>query len=162
MTVSYQAHQFESVFSAQTLAEALAEYYASNPGLKRGESLSPEARQFFHSHDVVHVLYGCSTSMLDEAIVKLASIFGTTGGLAVLRGYMLHETLDIYKKLPVRSTLVALLLAPFLIVRTVSRCKRQPEAWPWQQHQQYMNVPLRELRTKFGIRVAHASTERAA
>jgi hypothetical protein len=75
-----QRDQFQSPASIQTLAEALTEYYAVNPELKRGDALSPEARAFFRSHDVVHVIYGCGTSMPDEAVVKLASVFGTSGG----------------------------------------------------------------------------------
>lgn len=78
------SHEFESPNTTQSLAEGLAEYFAANPLLKRDEHLiSPEARQFFRSHDAVHVVYGCGTSMPDEAIVKLASIFGTTGRLSV-------------------------------------------------------------------------------
>jgi hypothetical protein len=160
--VSPHVHRFESAASAQTLAEGLAEYYAANPRLKRGTSLSPEAQQFFSCHDVAHVLYGCSTSIPDEAIVKLASIFGTTGGLSVLQGYRLHESLDIYRKLPLWNTALALLLSPYLIVRTVWRCKRQNEPWPWQQHEHLVKVPLRELRARFGIRVAHGHTVSAA
>jgi hypothetical protein len=99
-------HQFETAQSNQTLAEGLAEYFAANPTLKReSDLLSPEAKQFFLSHDIVHVLYGCGTSMPDEAIVKLSSLFGTTGGVAVLRGYTNHETLDIYTKLPLESVM---------------------------------------------------------
>lgn len=82
-------HAFESPHTTQTLSEGLAEYFAANPMLKReADLLSPQARQFFRSHDAVHVVYGCGTSMSDEAIVKLASIFGTRGGLDVLRGYI--------------------------------------------------------------------------
>lgn len=150
-------HRFQSQASLQTLAEGLAEYHGAHPELKRGSTLSPEARRFFHCHDVVHVLYGCGTSMPDEAIVKLASILGTTGGLSILRGYRLHESVDIYRHLPPGDTLVAVLLSPYLIVRTAWRCKRQSALWPWQDHQQYMGGPLVELRKAFGIRVAHGT-----
>ena len=150
-------HQFESALSEQTLAEGLAEYFAANPHLKRSSDLlSPEAKHFFLSHDIVHVLYGCGTSMPDEAIVKLSSLFGTTGGRAVLRGYTDHETLDIYTKLPVTGTVLALLLSPYLIARTLWRCGMQKQRWPWAENQQYLNTPLRELRARFGIKVAHA------
>lgn len=150
-------HQFESQNSTQTLAEGLAEYFAENPFLKRDDDLlSPEAKQFFRSHDTVHVLYGCGTTMPDEAVVKLSSLMGTTGGLAVLRGYTDHETLDIYTKLPLGSTMLALLSAPYLIVRTLWRCSRQVQRWPWVEHRQFMDVPLNEIRSKFGIKVAHA------
>ena len=149
-------HQFESPDSAQTLAEGLAEYFSANPHLKRDQDLlTPQARQFFSSHDVVHVVYGCGTSMPDEAIVKLVSLLGTSGGLQVLRGYTHHETLDIYRKLPLGHTALALLLAPYLIVRTLWRCMRQSQRWPWVDYQQYLHLPLRDIRARFGIKVAH-------
>jgi len=157
-----QPHRFESAASTQTLAEGLAEYYAANPGLKRGEALSPEARAFFHSHDVVHVVYGCNTTMPDEAVVKLASLFGTSAGFSVLRGYLLHDALDIYKRLPLGSTVAALLAAPYLIVRTIWRCWRQHAKWPWADHQRHLHTPLHELRTRYRIKVAHAARRGAA
>lgn len=156
------ATQFQSSASTQTLAQGLAEYYSANPQLKRGDDLSPDAKDFFRSHDVVHVLYGCGTSMPDEAVVKLSSLFGTTGGFSILRGYRLHDSLEIYLKLPLGSSIVALLSAPYLIARTLWRCSRQPAKWPWSNHEQYMHTALRELRAQFGIRVAHASNSSAA
>ena len=147
-------HRFESADSTQTLAEGLAEYFAANAALKRDDLLSPEARRFFRAHDAVHVVYGCGTSMPDEAVVKLASLFGTTGGFGVLRGYLHHESLDIYRKLPLGNTLLAMLTAPWLIARTVWRCLRQPRRWPWEEHAALMHVSLREIRAQFGIRVA--------
>ena len=146
----------------QTVAVGLAEYFRAIPELKRdSDLLSPEARQFFRSHDVVHVLYGCGTSMPDEAIVKLASLFGTTGGMKVLRGYTNYETLDIYRKLPIRSTILALVLAPYLIARTLWRCARQTQRWPWINHEQFLNQPLSEVRAEFGIKVAHGQRSAA-
>jgi hypothetical protein len=151
------ASRFQSPTSTQTLAEALAEYYSANSHLKRDDELSPEARSFFQSHDVVHVLYGCATTMPDEAVVKLSSLFGTTGGFSTLRGYRLHESMDIYRNLPLGSSLIAFVSAPYLIVRTLWLCSHQPAKWPWSDHEQYMNTSLRKLRTKFGITVAHGS-----
>lgn len=155
MRLNLARHQFESPDTTQTLAEGLAEYFEFNPMLKRDSGLlSPEARQFFRSHDAVHVVYGCGTTMPDEAIVKLVSICGTTGGLRVLRGYLHHETFDIYHKLPFSGTLVALVVSPFLIVRTVWRCLSQSERWPWVQFEKYLDVSLREVRAQYRIKVA--------
>jgi hypothetical protein len=154
--VSANRHQFESALSTQTLAQGLAEYFAANPSLKRQDALlSAEARQFFRSHDIVHVLYGCGTTMPDEAVVKLSSLFGTTGGKQVLRGYTNYETLDIYTKLPLGDTVLAMAISPYLIVRTLWRCKRQSRLWPWVENQQYMDTPLVEVRSNFRIMVAH-------
>lgn len=156
-----QRSRFQSAASTQTLEEGLAEYYASNPELTRGDALSPEARDFFRSHDVVHVLYGCGTSMPDEAVVKLASIFGTTGGFSILRGYRLHDSVDIYRRLPLGSTLVAILAAPYIIVRTLWRCAHQRARWPWTRFDQYLQTSLRDLRAQFGIEVAHRMRDAA-
>ena len=148
--------RFQSPHSPQTLAEGLDEYFSANPQLKRdAELVSPQARQFFRSHDAVHVVYGCGTSMADEAIVKLASLFGTTGGRQVLRGYVHRETLDIYRRLRIGSTLMAVICAPWLIARTVWCCARQRRRWPWLGYEVYLDVPLREIRASFGIKVAH-------
>jgi len=150
-------HRFEAADSPQTLAEGLAEYFAVNPALKRdADIVSPEARRFFRSHDAVHVVYGCGTTMPDEAIVKLSSLFGTTAGLRVLRGYLHHESLDIYRSLPVGGTVMALLMAPFLIGRTIWRCAHQRSRWPWDGFDDLLDVPLRDIRSRFGIKVAHA------
>lgn len=155
-SVRTSRHCFESALSGQTLAQGLAEYLLANPSLKRQDSLlSTEAREFFRSHDIVHVLYGCGTTMPDEAVVKLSSLFGTTGGFQVLRGYIAFETLDIYTKLPLGSTLLALLMSPHLILRTIWRCARQTQSWPWARNHQYMNTRLFDLRSKFKITVAH-------
>jgi len=155
--------RFQAADTTQTLAEGLAEYFACNPMLKRdSDLLSPEARRFFRSHDAVHVVYGCGTTMPDEAIVKLTSIFGTTGGFGVLRGYLHHETLDIYRKLPVAGTLLALLSAPYLIVRTVWRCAGQSQRWPWERFDKLMHVPLRDVRAQFRIKVAHGRSAGSA
>lgn len=153
------APRYQSAASSQTLAEGLAEYYDAHRELKRGDALSPEAREFFHAHDVVHVVYGCGTSMPDEAIVKLSSLFGSTAGFSVLSGYRLHESLDIYRRLPLGSTLLALIAAPYLIARTIWRCARQPAKWPWTDHARHMQTPLRQLRDRFGIAVAHPTDQ---
>jgi hypothetical protein len=93
--------------------------------------------------------------MTDEAIVKLASLFGRTGGIQVLRGYAHHETLDIYRHLPVAGTVRTILTAPYLISRTIWRCRRQHQRWPWSDHEPLMNKSLEEVRSRYGIRVAH-------
>jgi hypothetical protein len=145
----------------QSLREGIAEYYRENPGLKRDDELSDAAKDFFRRHDAIHVLYGCDTSLQHEAIVKLSSIFGTTGGFSVLDGYRLHDSIDIYRKLRL-SDVLATMLASFVIVpRTIWRCARQARKWPWSDFEAHLDTPLSELRRAFGIRVAQTK-ERAS
>ena len=91
--------QYQRPDSDLTLAEGLHEYYASREGLVSGRGISEQAREFFRCHDAVHVVFGCSTALIDEAAVKLWSFFGTSGGLNVWRGYRLPESKEIYEQI---------------------------------------------------------------
>jgi hypothetical protein len=147
---------FVSQNSGLTLAQGIAEYYNSNPELAKSRGTSLAAQEFFRCHDAVHVVYGCGTALYDEGIVKLSSIFGTTGGLGVLKGYQLHESRQIYKELPIGEVLLTILQSPFIVVRTIIRCLRQHARWPWDSFDKYLHMPLSEVRQEFGIEVAHA------
>ena len=147
--------EFQHQDSDQTLAQGLAEYFAANPGLARAH-LSPAAQAFFRCHDVAHVVFGCDVALDDEAVVKIASIFGTTAGLGVLKGYRLHESLQIYRRLRVIDVLLSVMRSLVIVPRTALRCMAQRARWPWAEHQQLLDTPLRQLRREFGIRVAHS------
>lgn len=147
------AYQFQD--SHQTLAQGLQEYHAVHPGLSQSRQMSPEGAFFFHCHDAVHVLFGCGADLDDEAVVKIASMLGTTAGLGVLRGYVLNESLDIYRQLRVLDVLRAIVRAVVIVPRTVLRCARQRSRWPWSDHDRYLDVSLRAIRQQFGITVAH-------
>ncbi len=148
-------HAFQHQDSPQTLAEGYDEYVAANPGLVRGAELSPQAQRFFSCHDAVHVVFGCDVALDDEAVVKIASIFGTTGGFAVLRGYQLHETLDIYRQLRVADVLGSIARSVLIVPRTLARCLAQRARWPWDGFDDHRHLALRSIRQQFGIKVAH-------
>jgi len=148
-------HAFQRQESRQTLAEGIMEYFAANPDLAQARDMSPQARHFFACHDVVHVVFGCGTSLDDEAVVKTASLFGTTAGLAVLRGYRLHESLQIYRQLRVAAVLLSIAHSVTIVPRTIVRCLGQRARWPWSDHQRFLDTPLHEIRQAFGIKVAH-------
>jgi hypothetical protein len=153
-------HAFQHQESEQTLAQGVQEYLAAHPGLAHGRLMSPEAREFFRCHDIAHVVFGCDVALDDEAVVKIASILGTTAGLRVLHGYRLHESQQIYRQLRIRDVVRSIVHSVVIVPRTVLRCMRQQARWPWSEHQPYLHVPLRRLRQEFGIRVAHRSEAR--
>jgi hypothetical protein len=147
--------------SPQTLAEGMREYYAAHPGLAAARnSGSPEAQEFFRCHDAAHVIFGCGIALDDEAVVKVASILGTTARLRVLEGYRLHESRQIYEQLPLRAVLKAIAHSAIVVPRTVVRCLGQCSRWPWAEFDPYLAVPLRDIRRQFGIRVAHGHAAR--
>lgn len=118
--------------------------------------MSTEAQEFFRCHDVVHVIFGCDVALDDEAVVKIASILRTTAGLQVLRGYRLHESLQIYRLLSVLDVVLSIVRSVVIVPRTALRCMRQRTRWPWSANQKYLQTPLRQVRQEFGIRVAHS------
>lgn len=154
---SYQAQD-----SPQTLAEGIREYYAANPGLADARTVSPEAQWFFRCHDAAHVVFGCGTALDDEAFVKIASILGTTGGLRVLKGYRAHESIQIYKQLPLRAVLKTVAHSAVIVPRSAFRCLRQRSRWPWAEFEPYLAMTLRDIRQRFGITVAHRNAASSA
>lgn len=144
---------FQHADASLTLDEGLAEYYASRSDLAGGRGASAEAREFFRCHDAAHVVFGCSTTLLDEAMVKIWSFFGTTRGLRLLREYRLPESQEIYEELEwgeiARTASRSLVVVP----RVMARCARMHARWPWAEFEHHRATPLRELRSEYGIRI---------
>lgn len=72
---------FQQANRPATLEQGRIEYYGSQAGLITGRGVSGSAREFFCCHDAAHVVFGCSTTLTNEATVKIWSFFGTTTGL---------------------------------------------------------------------------------
>jgi hypothetical protein len=134
-----------------TLADGLREYYASREGLAGGRGLSPAAREFFRCHDAAHVVFGCTTALLDEGIVKLWSFFGTTVGLGLLRAYRLPESREIYQQITWSQTASVALRMTTLLPLVLWRCLHMRKRWPWEEFERYLDVPLVQIRWEFGI-----------
>lgn len=144
--------------SGQTLAEALREYRAAHPGLDAPRTMSAQARAFFAAHDAAHVVFGCTTSLDDEAAVKIASVLGTTAGLGVLHGYGLRESARVYRRLTAVQMIGTAVRSAWIVPRVAWSCLRQSERWPWGGEDRFGDVPLVTLRRRFGIRVVGRSS----
>jgi hypothetical protein len=143
--------KYQQPDSTLTLAEGLSEYHASREGLAGGRGLSPAAREFFRCHDAAHVVFGCATTLRDEAVVKLWSFFGTTAGLRLLRAYRLPESREIYERLEWSEIASTTLRSLALIPLVLWRCARMRKRWPWSEFTGYLAAPLGEIRREFGI-----------
>ena len=120
----------------------------------------------FARHDAVHVVYGCGTTLPQELVVKLGSLFGGSGGtggtgctvgtvgFGVLRGYFLHEAQDIHRRLTWAVVLHALWWSVVTVPRTITRCWRQRRRWPWAEDEAGLQRPLNALRAAYGTKVA--------
>lgn len=139
--------------SELTLAEGLAEYFADNADHLDTRTYTAAAKEFFRCHDALHVVLGCDLSLVDEMVVKITSLFGTSEGLRVLRGYALPESKEIYQQLSLVLIIATTLRAVVVVPQTVWDCLRLIKRWPWDDFDAYLDEPLREIRAEFGIKV---------
>lgn len=146
---------FQHPDSASTLAEGLDEYHAAREGLLSGRGLSEEARAFFRCHDAAHVVFGCSTTLLGEAMVKIWSFLGTTSGFGLIAGYRLPESNEIYQELAPGDILWTAVRSVAVVPMVAIRCARMHERWPWDEFERYLDVPLREIRRDYGIQLLY-------
>ncbi len=139
-----------------TLAEGLGEYYGSRDDLVTGRGASASAQRFFRCHDVAHVVFGCSNTLTNEAMVKIWSFFGTTAGLSLIRDYRSPESKEIYEQIKWSDVPGTALQSMVNLPLVLFRCFRMQKRWPWSDFEKYTNVRLAEIRTEFGIRVVTA------
>jgi len=141
--------------SSLTLAEGISEYYEVYAEYLKTRDLSSAGEEFFRCHDVVHVVFGCDVSLSDELVVKISSMFGTTAGVSVLKGYALPESKEVYEELKISEIFVTIFRSILLIPRTIWRCVHMSDRWHWGDFDEFMNIPLKQIREDFGVRVAH-------
>ena len=139
-----------------TLEEGLGEYYGSCGDLATGRGASDSARNFLRCHDVIHVVFVCSTALTNEAMVKIWSFFGTTAGLSLVRDYRSPESKEIYEQIAWRDIPGTALRSAVNVPLVLSRCLRMHKRWPWTDFESFTNVRLAEIRREFGIRIVTA------
>ncbi|MBT8220062.1 MAG: hypothetical protein KJP00_09565 [Bacteroidia bacterium] len=139
-----------------TLRQGLDQFYKENTEYlshnKKG--ISTEARSFFESHDVAHVLFGCDLTLFGEGSVKIWTIFGTTLGFwKHIKGYKEVDALELSRDFSfthiVNNIFKFLLSIPVLIIRA----KRMHKPWSWTGYESYLDTPIAEIREEFNIHV---------
>jgi hypothetical protein len=148
-----RALEYNTPATKLTLAEGLREYYANNEGLVDGRSASVVATEFFRCHDAAHVVFGCTTELRDEALVKIWSFLGTTAGFGLLRAYRLPESKEIYKQIEWSDVVSTVLQTAGAVPLVVWRCFAMHKKWPWADFDGYLDVSLVEIRREYGVRL---------
>jgi len=136
-----------------TLTEGLGEFYGSRDDLVTGRGASDSARKFFRCHDAAHVVFGCSTTLTNEVMVKTWSFFGTTAGLSLIRDYRSPESKEVYEQIKWGDVPDIALRSIVNFPLVLFRCLRMRKRWPWSDFERYADVRLAEIRREFGIKV---------
>ncbi len=138
--------------STMTLAEGLEEYFRAMPDLLDPKALGSEAKDLFTQHDVAHIVFGCDTSLRQEAMMDTWTVFGTdVGFFAYMKYFKTPEAQALMKQIGVGRALWGALLAIPDIVRVIARGSAMKKKWPWRDHQRYMDRPLKEIREELGL-----------
>lgn len=140
----------------ETLRQALDHFHISyRDHLSHDkEGITSEAKAFFQSHDIAHVLFGCDISLYGEGSVKIWTIFGTTLGFwrhfGAYRAANAYDLAQSFTWGHVASNITKFLSSiPSLIIRA----KRMHKPWPWADFDAYLDQPIDEIRKEFNIQV---------
>ena len=140
-----------------TLRQGLEEFYNEYKDYHSHseEGISNKAREFFKSHDISHVLFGCDISLFGEGSVKIWTIFGTTLGFwNHIRGYREANAFKLSRNFSfahvMRNIFKFLFSIPILIVKA----KKMNKPWPWSEFESYLDMPITEIRQEFNIQVS--------
>ena len=144
--------RYQELASQLTLKEALEEYHELNSKILYKREMSSDSKVFFACHDVAHVVFACDTSLLNEGMVKMWTAFGTTLGFwRHIAAYSRQETNEIVKELGWKLIIATSFQSLIIMPRVLRRCFAMKKRWPWSSFEEYLNVPLAEIRHEFNI-----------
>ncbi|MBT8195021.1 MAG: hypothetical protein HKO56_02595 [Bacteroidia bacterium] len=139
-----------------TLRQGLEEFQKEHKDYlhhnKKG--ISGEAKSFFQSHDIAHVLFGCDITLFGEGSVKIWTIFGTTLGFwNHIRGYKEANAFALSRNFGFAHFVSNIFKFLFSVPVLIFRAKKMNRPWPWSEFEPYMDTPISEIRKEFNIRV---------
>lgn len=118
------------------------------------KGISIEAKEFFKSHDIVHVLFDCDISLYGEGSVKIWTIFGTTLGFwKHIKGYQNANAFELFKNFTVVHVLKNIFKFLISIPKIIIRAKQMHKPWDWAGFKTYLDMPISEIRKEFNIKV---------
>ena len=142
-----------------TLRAALAHHRALVPGLLDGGDA--ETAAIFAGHDAIHVVFGCSTSLVDEARADLWTMLATTMTLRRYSGYLNNPTVKaLFLSYPL-GQLILSFLAVFDTPRLWWRARQMTQPWDFDAWADHLDEPLGVIRARYNIRPVHAAAEGA-
>ena len=141
--------EYQRQDSAITLAGGLEEYYAANRGrVVRPNDLPSESFALFRNHDICHVIFGLDTTLEDEAIADMRTLFSSDVGVRRYASYLAQDeqAQALFKELGyLRSTWVTVKAIP-RICRAALEALRLTKRWPWDAPVSFQNRTLADLR----------------
>lgn len=118
------------------------------------DDVSKEAKSFFKSHDIIHVLFACDITLYGEGVVKIWTIFGTTLGFwNHLKGYQDANAYDLSKDYTISHIAKNIFKLLIVIPKIIVRSNQMSKPWNWVEFEPYLDTPISKIREEFNIKI---------
>ncbi|MFV8755937.1 hypothetical protein ACNOYE_35750 [Nannocystaceae bacterium ST9] len=141
-----------------TLRSGLEEYHG-DIGVYDAMRMNPKSAFWFRVHDAVHVVFGCNTTPEQEALTSTWTMFGTDWhwSEAVAEGLRPDQRdrfmRDIFGNVGYgRMTFLVFATLPG-VIEVARRARAMSRKWAKEDYERYLDVPLVDIRSEFGIEV---------
>jgi len=146
-------NKMESYITLRQGLEKFRNEYKDHLSHNKDDS-SNEAKAFFESHDIAHVLFGCDITLYGEGAVKIWTIFGTTLGFwKHIRGYQDANAFELSKNFTLVHIVKNIFRFLFSIPIIIIRAKQMHKKWDWTEFEPYLDTSISEIRKEFNIKV---------
>lgn len=142
-----------------TLHESLEEYNKNYSSLNSNNGHN-EASKWFRNHDITHILFGTVPfEIRGEAINDTWTLLGsnvTVKGYKKFFNFVDYKTvIDSYLKKYKYKLIVYLVMLRYIPIclLTVFRASKMSKKWDWYNYDEYLNIPLSEIRKEFNIKI---------
>ena len=145
-------YEYQAKDSTVTLLEGLYEFRNVTGIERKMQSVRPEARRLMDRHDIVHVVFGLDTSLRQEALVDIWTVFGTTARLSDIVEYLrLPEEQVILSEIGCWKITTTTLRAVPDVGRVLWASRNLKRKWPWSDYAELLDQPLKNIRKEFGV-----------
>ena len=145
--------EYKKIDTALTLRQGMKELrdYEGENGdvaLKVGD----EMQKVLKAHDSVHVVFGCDTSMDDEALAHFVMIFNTDVKFSDMREVAKNKDhvhiVGNHKKIEIFKVLLGAGKDLFNVLKLKQQMTKK---WSWWGYEQYLDIPIIKIREEFKI-----------
>ncbi|MEL7189440.1 MAG: hypothetical protein AAGK17_07800 [Pseudomonadota bacterium] len=145
-------------YAELTLEQALAQFRADSGLTHKYDAMSAEAQAHFERHDIIHVLFGLSTSLREEAQADGWTLVASDIGFNDIRQFMrLPEEKDVLAEVGFLALLKGFFASIPDYAKIAWRSRKMSKKWRWSDNAEYRQCKVAAIREEFGIAAALAT-----
>lgn len=143
---------YQNPDASLTLAEGVDEYRRAFPDLIDPGQVDEGLGCFLRAHDRCHVLFGLDTSIRDEAMADTWTLFASDVSWKEYASYLRHpEVNNILAEAGYWTITVESVKHIGDMVAAWRHARRMKAKWPFWHNDDYLGLPVCEIRLEFGI-----------